>query len=200
MILVLDGKTISVNLNGETTLAEFLQYVVAMPECRQRVIDCVILNGSVVESWDESPIPVGPNSEVHVSTRPLTRVLVETVASCREYLPRLIEGCVTAATFFHQGREGDAFAMMQDIIGGIQWYNEFLSHVLSLARKEYQELQRRLAALRQVLTQLMVSLEQRDVTLSADVLEYELVPELEAGLQLVDLLAAEFAAGLGNGK
>ncbi|GEM_PF-3838448 len=200
MVLVVDGKSMAVQFDGDVTLGAVLQYVSALPECRQRVIERVAIDGAEVQSWDESSsIPVAAGSEVRVSTRPLGRVLLETTLSCKEYLPRLMEGCVGAAAAIQQGREAQALQTIHQLVEGVQWYDEFLRQIEALHPPAGNDVRIRLDLLQGALGQLMSSLERQDLTLVADVLEYELAPELQAGLGFVEVLLAGLAADLGNG-
>lgn len=172
-----------------------------LPECRGRTIDSVELNGVPIEFWDEtSLLSISPDSEVRVCTRPVKRLLLETALSCRDYLPRLMQGCISTAVQLQRGRQQEAFVALQEIISGLHWYNEFLSQVVCFDLKVHGEARVRLDAFRKVLSQLLPCLEERDFALLADLLEYDLVPELEAGLAVVELLVSELSAELGNGK
>ena len=201
MTLVVDGKRIRTDFAGGTTLSSLLRFVMDLPECRGRTIDSVELNGVPVEFSDEtSLLSVPPDSEVRVCTRPVKRVLLEAALSCRDYLPRLRQGCISTAVQLQLGRQQEAFTGLQEIISGLHWYNEFLTQVVSFELRVHDEARVRLNAFRAVLSQLLPCLEERDFTLLADLLEYDLVPELEAGLGVVDLLVAELSAELGNGQ
>lgn len=197
MILIVDGKAIPTEFEGETTLAALLHHVATLPEFRGRVITHVVLNGVTLESWDdESLLPIPPASKVQVSTRPVKKILLEAAVSCRDYLPRLMEGCVSTAVRLQQGQQGEALAAVQEIIDGLQWYNAFLGHVVAFSSTAGDSARHRLAALRELLEELLAAMQQQDFTLLADLFEYELVPELQSGFQFVDSLVGKLLGEL----
>lgn len=198
MSLKVDGKIV----NGSAeTLGGLVQLLLALPECQERVIQSIVIDGVEVNDWDDSSsMPIAATSDVVVTTRPLAHALLETAASCREYLPRLIEGSMKIATQLQQGQPKEALGSIPDLIDGLQWYSEFLAYVASLAPEEKEPAQERVFSLNGILEQLVASLEGSDLTLLADLLEYELVPELESGHGYVELLIMNLSAKMGNGR
>lgn len=181
MNLVLDGKVLR---TSATTVGELIRTLSSLDETRDRVVRSILIDGTELEEWHESSqVSIAPTSEVVVTTLPLRQAILETVVTCIEYLPRLIEGGLGITTYIQQGLEREALHAIPDLIDGLRWYSEFLSQLASLRSAERELSEIRLSNLNRVLSALVSALEKSDFTLFADLLEYELIPELEKGAE-----------------
>lgn len=201
MIVKLDDNVI-LELSGPiTTLTDLIEVLETRPELQTRVIESIIVDGKEIEDvYDIPPVDLHPDSELHVFTKPIVHLLLETATTCQDYLPRLRAASVLAATRLHESRETDAFYLIRDLVGGLHWYTEFLGHVGTLHSPEKEQASNRLAALNDILKEILVSWQREDFTLLADLLEYELTMEIEAGIEYVGRLLTNLSASLGNGK
>lgn len=181
MNLVLDGKVLR---TSATTVGELIRTLSSLDETRDRVVRSILIDGTELEEWHESSqVSIAPTSEVVVTTLPLRQAILETVVTCIEYLPRLIEGGLGITTYIQQGLEREALHAIPDLIDGLRWYSEFLSQLASLRSAERELSEIRLSNLNGVLSALVSALEKSDFTLFADLLEYELIPELQKGAE-----------------
>lgn len=181
MNLVLDGKVLR---TSATTVGELIRTLSSLDETRDRVVRSILIDGTELEEWHESSqVLIAPTSEVVVTTLPLRQAILETVVTCIEYLPRLIEGGLGITTYIQQGLEREALHAIPDLIDGLRWYSEFLSQLASLRSAERELSEIRLSNLNRVLSALVSALEKSDFTLFADLLEYELIPELQKGAE-----------------
>lgn len=181
MNLVLDGKVLR---TSATTVGELIRTLSSLDETRDRVVRSILIDGTELEEWHESSqVSIAPTSEVVVTTLPLRQAILETVVTCIEYLPRLIEGGLGITTYIQQGLEREALHAIPDLIDGLRWYSEFLSQLASLRSAERELSEIRLSNLNRVLSALVSALEKSDFTLFADLLEYELIPELQKGAE-----------------
>lgn len=201
MNVILDNNILEAIPTGIRTLGALIHHVGSLPQLKQRVIQSITINGNELQGWDAgSSLPLPSDASVRITTRPLAHVLMETALSCRDYLPRLQEGAVSVAADFHQGRQAEAFDTMNDLIEGLNWYTEFLRNILTLRPREGERAASCLSSLNRILAELVGAWERQDFTLLADLLEYELVPELEAGTHYIEHLVANLSADLGNGR
>lgn len=181
MNLVLDGKVLR---TSATTVGELIRTLSSLDETRDRVVRSILIDGTELEEWHESSqVSIAPTSEVVVTTLPLRQAILETVVTCIEYLPRLIEGGLGITTYIQQGLEREALHAIPDLIDGLRWYSEFLAQLASLRSAERELSEIRLSNLNRVLSALVSALEKSDFTLFADLLEYELIPELQKGAE-----------------
>lgn len=199
MNLHLDGKAFGRVGGHISTLGALVQLLGELPELENRVIQSISIDGDEFDEWEESmSVTIAPEAEVHVVTRSVTQVLMETAMTCLDYLPRLKEGAITTATRIHEARDQEALELIQDLFQGLEWYTEVLGHIVWLEPQEQERGSFRLSTLNNILEQLLSAWDVKDLTLLADLLEYELAPELDTGVQYIKFFVANLSTDVGN--
>lgn len=195
MTISIDGKSFAVSLPDIFTIEELIAEIQRLPVLDSRVIMSIAIDGNPVEDWDEPSLTVVGDAEVAIETRSTHELISETASTCREYLPNLVHGATTIAVHLQQSREREAATLISDFVEGVSWYSSFLAHVGTLVPVYETESNSLLTSLNEVLEHVLSSWEQGDYTLVADLLEYELCPELERGIGYLDMLLENLPAG-----
>lgn len=191
MNVILDGNKIPVPKDEIRSFGDLVGYLSERGDLQHRVIDSIVVNGAPLHDWE--PVDAYPvTADVRVVTKSVQRLLLETLTECQNYLPRLVDGALLSAKRIHRGREREASALVENLVDGLQWYFEILLHTASVWSAAEDELSKHLSSLNGILETMVTAWETHDYALTADLLEYELAAELEAGLEFVDGLVANW--------
>ncbi|MCR4419340.1 MAG: hypothetical protein NUV99_04285 [Clostridia bacterium] len=112
-------------------------------------------------------------NEIHRQTE-------ELVTSLTLYLPRLTEALLRAASSIQEGREAEGLSLVAEMTEGFGWVTESLDVLHQAWGEAAPEAHMHVAALNERLSQALAAVETYDLVLLADVLQYELAPEVEA--------------------
>lgn len=201
MKVLLDGKAVNVGELPTRTLGDLVRQLSNLPELESRVVQSVTVNGIELLDWEaNSELELPRNAQLRVATQSVAELLASSLQSAKEYLPHLESAGGDAAALLHEGREGEAFDLIARLVEGLQWYTEVLDSLGILLPDQSHRATERLAALSSVLDDLVRAWEGRNYTLLADLLEYELSPEMERGREYVEELSQEIASESGNRK
>lgn len=199
MQVLLDGNVVNSVEWSIRTVGDLIRRLSDLPGFRNRVVQAISVDGLELYDWTEnSSIELPQDATIHVRTQSVAELIISTLQSAMEYLPRLDSGGVRAATLIHEGREREAFELVAQLVEGLEWYAQLLGNLSQLLPQEEQRASELLTALGNVLEELARSWEAQDHTLLADLLEYELPPEIEKGLEYVEELIRTNSIELGN--
>lgn len=106
----------------------------------------------------------------------------ETLDSCREYIPRLIEAISVTAFDIQSGNEAQGISLMPEVFDGLQWLTEAIRGMQQIGFSTGINLQ----DITGCFEQLEKALEIRDYVLIADIFEYEIGPALENWLKTIE--------------
>ena len=194
MTISIDGKSFAVSLPDIFTIEELIAEIQRLPELDSRVI-MLFNRWKPSRGLGRASLTVVGDAEIEIETRSTHELISETASTCREYLPNLVHGATTIAVHLQQSREREAATLISDFVEGVSWYSSFLAHVGTLVPIYETESTSLLTSLNEVLEHVLSSWEQGDYTLVADLLEYELCPELERGIGYLDMLLENLPAG-----
>lgn len=111
-------------------------------------------------------------------------LIVETINSIKDYMPKLIVGCNNTIENLQRGNEAVALQALPGIVEGLEWVLEAISGLKAIGQlKEVQ-----LVELTKHFQDLVSSLELNDYVLLADILDYEVSPVLNNWLQIISLV------------
>lgn len=112
-------------------------------------------------------------------------MVVEGIVEGYNYLPRFVDGLNQCLDYFRAGNQSQAVIIFGQAVDGMN----FLNHVFSgikfyiLPLEEFNQVrttyQTQIAGFEQVLKELMETWENEDYVLMADLIEFELIPQLE---------------------
>lgn len=186
MDLWVDGNRLADVPAGLDTLGEVVSYVSGLLESRSRVIQSVAVNDIEVPDWDaDLKTPLPKDAVIRVTSESIAQIVSDSIISCLDYLPRLEDGVRSVAARIQQGREQEAVSVLPALLDGLEWYSEFLGSLAAIKPETAQEAGAMLDRFRAVLDEVAVAWEANDLTLVADLLEFELGAQLEQGLDFV---------------
>lgn len=117
----------------------------------------------------------------------MLNLILETLESCEDYIPRLVEAALNISNCLQSGDEAAGVQLFHPMFEGLNWLAEAVD---ALQKHNYlQDIH--VSELNQVLKPLEEALEVRDYVQIADIFEYELVPLLESWHDKVRALYAQ---------
>lgn len=186
MELWVDGNRVTDVPAGIDTLGEVVSYVATLLESRFRVIQFVAVNDIEVPDWDaDLKTPLPKDAVIRVTSESVAQIVNDSIISCLDYLPRLEDGVRSVAARIQQGREQEAVSVLPALLDGLEWYSEFLGSLAAIKPEAAQEAGAMLDRFRAALDEIVAAWEANDLTLVADLLEFELGAQLEQGLDFV---------------
>ena len=111
----------------------------------------------------------------------MLELVLETLETCKEYVPKLINAATTIANHFQSGNEAAGVELLEPVFEGIGWV---IDAVNGIQQNRYQ-LDIQLDEMKELLKSLEEALEIRDYVQMADLFEYEIAPLLENWLQKI---------------
>lgn len=186
MDLWVDGNRLTDVPDGLDTLGKVVSYVAGLLESRSRVIQSVAVNDIEVPDWDaDLKTPLPKDAVIRVTSESVAQIVSDSIISCLDYLPRLEDGVRSVAARIQQGREQEAVSVLPALLDGLEWYSEFLGSLAAIKPETAQEAGAMLDRFRAALDEIVAAWEANDLTLVADLLEFELGAQLEQGLDFV---------------
>lgn len=186
MDLWVDGNRLTDVPDGLDTLGKVVSYVAGLLESRSRVIQSVAVNDIEVPDWDaDLKTPLPKDAVIRVTSESVAQIVNDSIISCLDYLPRLEDGVRSVAARIQQGREQEAVSVLPALLDGLEWYSEFLGSLAAIKPETAQEAGAMLDRFRAALDEIVAAWEANDLTLVADLLEFELGAQLEQGLDFV---------------
>ncbi|NLG87404.1 MAG: hypothetical protein GX489_09350 [Firmicutes bacterium] len=179
VLVLLDGKEIG-SIESQQNYIVDLKKHISKASTQGRVLQTVTINGLSIDNWEEvlANTPFGNIKEVNLITIPINQALAETITSALEYLPQLEETLENTATLIQQGQEKEVGPVINRVIDGLEWYVQLLANIQTLLEPSKTD---RLNSMNTQLGKLVTAWENQDFSLVADLLRYELVPELSSG-------------------
>ena len=178
-MVLLDGKEIGSIESPQDYIVHLKNYI-ANAVAKGRVLETITINGISIDNWEEvlANTPFANIKEVNLITIPINQALARAITSALEYLPQLEEALENTATLIQQGHEKEVRPVVNQIVDGLEWYLQLLANIQTLLEPGPAD---RLNAMNMQLGKLVTAWENQDFSLVADLLRYELVPELSSG-------------------
>ncbi|GAX88905.1 hypothetical protein [Effusibacillus lacus] len=114
----------------------------------------------------------------------MNKLVEETLQSCQEYIPRLIEAHEQLATYFQGNEEAKGLDLFQLYIEGIDWLQQSVRGIQNLDHSKIPGIQ--VDEVNPKLIEIEEALQNRDYVLMGDLLDYEITPILEQWLKKVE--------------
>jgi hypothetical protein len=192
MPLLVDG----IERNLSTTRQAFREEVTSVIENIQesgRFIRTVTLNGNEITVGDLLKRDLNSSDEVSVVTGSLDELIEDTMASAKEYTPRLIGAFAECTKLLRTGNIGEAGSLFSDAVQGVQWTFDVWRNLASFhpGPSPVHELYEQS---KNVIPQLFQAWDSRDYVLLADVVEYEWIPLLQYWLQVTEVFSSQMKA------
>lgn len=189
MYVIVDGKDAHGLEGGAPALLRFL----ADLEAGGRTVLEVRINGvPLAGPWPEALEEVHglEAAEVAVVTASATQLLAEAVSEALGYLPRLERGLLAAAEEMRAGREAEAALLLGQAAEGLEWLVEVLRAAAVMVAGGGAGAVERLSNISKRLQEVLGAWEAKDLTLVADLLEYDLAPLVRDAWAAMPAIAA----------
>lgn len=108
-------------------------------------------------------------------------LILETLETCEEYIPKLIDATTTIAYHFQSGNEAAGVELLHPVFEGIGWVIEAVNGI----QQNRCQLDIQLEEMNELLRTLEEALEIRDYVQMADLFEYEIAPMLDSWLRKI---------------
>ncbi|OEH86731.1 hypothetical protein BHU72_00185 [Desulfuribacillus stibiiarsenatis] len=108
------------------------------------------------------------------------QLIDESIESFREYLPKLIKGSEQVLEYFQSQQDGEAFSTLVYVIEGLQWTLDLVS--LISPHLESKGIIIEESRITEVMNDFHQALENQDLVLISDILEYEVLEILREWL------------------
>lgn len=109
----------------------------------------------------------------------MLQLVLETLESCEEYIPKLISATSNIAFHLQSGNEAKGTELLEPVYEGIRWV---IDAVNGIQLNGY-PMDIDVSEMKEILVSMEEALEMRDYVLLADLFEYEMTPMLETWLQ-----------------
>jgi hypothetical protein len=109
----------------------------------------------------------------------MRKLALETLESCKEYMPNLIQASENIALYFQTGQNQKAIELIPLYVDGLQWVLEAINGI----RNNGVSLEINVENVMQHLPTMLEGLEANDFTLTADIIAYEITPTLQEWLR-----------------
>lgn len=197
MEVVLDGVRLEVEPRGET-LQDVIQYLLDNEIGSDRALKGVLVNGapySVAEMGPATAMPVAEVESLEIETALAREVAMDFMAQAPVYLGAISQAVSAVAELFRVADERDASEQYIAVLESLQLFLSMLEESrrllqLDLALVVHQEktAAESLESLSALIKKLLDAQEKEDWVLLADLLEYDLAPELDNWSTLTGLL------------
>lgn len=157
-------------------------------ERQKRIIQQVRVNGQQLD--ENTNIPYQEVELIQVDTIHPNILLKETYDSAAEYLPRLIEALQHISGHFRSGADGEAVKLFLEAEPGLKWNSQLLQNSTVLLKDE-ETVHKVHGKNEAVLVDLLDAWENEDFVTVADLMEYELIPNLRDWLQFIETYKVE---------
>lgn len=191
MRVLVDGREVANATEGDSAI----KLVLALQEeqhAQGRVLQTVLIDGEPVDDWQQvlrfaDPLP----GEVRLQTAPFSQALAETTSGFLDVLPRMEAALREASDFLRQGEEQRGLLLLGQVTEGLEWYTRFLEALAGGDGATAVGARQFLSGLEESLKRTLEAWEQSDYSLLADLLEYELAPNLSAGQDWLKVIRAK---------
>lgn len=200
--ITLNGETIQVDPAGAETLSGLLKVISEERFGPDEVITEIAVNGESLgpeEAADLAAAPLAEISSISLATASSPRAKsAQLLSEMGEYLKRLTGGMSSLANTFRVGKPEEANTLLVDALSGLSAFVELLQTAKMLSRADLSDLAldgESMASMEEkllgVLTDFKEGQEADDWVAVADLLEYELVPQLDWWKSFIPKMEAE---------
>ncbi len=134
-------------------------------------VDITNLNNDKIEE-------LRPISKIIIKVKSKKVLVKESIKEAENYLPRLTSGIDIIINKFNQGEEMVAYEMLSDGIEGFQWINLFINNLINTHHISH-NLKSDFKNWQDIFPEFLTALENEDIVLVTDLLEYEIKPMLK---------------------
>ena len=158
---------------------------------RGYIISDLQADGQNISNSSEKEIEeIKPIEKLEIEVKEIAELEVESLEEAENYLPRAISGIEEIVAKFRQGNELKGYTMLSDLLEGLEWLSLLIekledSSEINLNNINEFNIKKFIKEWQEVLQKLFTAMENQDLVLIGDLLEYELLPMLKDYLKLV---------------
>ncbi|CEP68883.1 Uncharacterized [Moorella glycerini] len=188
MRILLNGSEVGA-LDDKKGLSDFLEALAREENRKGRAIARILFNGIETNNWDKMVDEIEIN-EIELVTAPIDKLFAETLSDAYDYLARLEQGLEDIGTNLQLGRKREALELLARAIEGLEWYTQVLQLIIQSKPGEATNVKERLNILNGWLREILGAGEREDYSLLADLLLYELAPEIKRNQKWLEEIIA----------
>ncbi|WP_018249190.1 hypothetical protein [Orenia marismortui] len=181
---------IDINLDDREykTLGDIIDEI----EANDGVVLRVIADGEDLSALSELELgEINPIEKLDIEAIKIEKLIVDSLSEAEEYIPKLMLGIDDIVNEFNRGNENQAFELLEQALEGFNWLNNAINAFVSNFSKyeipnfDMKKLNNIIDAWQENLKELLTAIENQDIVLIADILEYELRPILNSYLSVI---------------
>ena len=181
MEITIHGLDIDKENNDFNTIGDVFDII----EENNSVIMKVIADEKDITNYSNNEIKaLYPIDKLEVYAKNTKELINESLSTAEEYLPKLISGIDEIIDKFSKGSDWEGYKMLSESLEGFQWLNSLLMNLKSVDIDE-KKLEKFITDWQKNLQKLQNAMENQDLILISDLLEYELLPILKNYLELI---------------
>lgn len=173
MKVTIHGAAMDIDISGET-MGELFDKI----ETQGYIVYQVFADGKDISNISESDFEkLGVIEHLEIVVKELKELTLETLKEVDEFIPEYIERIEKFLAKIHEGSETARFIMLQQLVDTLQWFTSLLENIDF--QEENVEKNKFFMKWSETIEGLLAAVESKDLVLTADVLEYELIPVLK---------------------
>lgn len=167
------------NIGDVRDISSVIEYAEKMAAESDSIIEAVFINGIVIDEIEE--LAADKIEKVEIFTKKTGILILESLQEMNEYIVKLKSGIEGAVNMFQDDNERDAMIKMEEISDGLEWIYNILESAEALKKIDYKEIEftNVLEKFRNILPEILESLENKDNIMLSDLLNYELSPVID---------------------
>jgi predicted house-cleaning noncanonical NTP pyrophosphatase (MazG superfamily) len=197
MKIYIDGKEEKFDFKEEISLKEVVLELRKQLALGNQVITSFKVDGKLISVLDErlKDIALDKESKIEITTANPRDLTISGIIDSLGYLPHLKENLQKTIAEFSRGKQREGMNLLINCIDGLNWFNTIIigvEKILGIDLIEFnvggESIANKKVKLADVLRDLLSSLQNQDMVMVSDLIEYELVPQIEDWINVVSEL------------
>jgi len=185
---VVDGRARNIEVGGACNLGNLISSINREMAEAGKVVSTLRINGEEFFG-DENELvlrgDMGP-TRIEITTDTPSNLAMQTLASGQEYIEDMRDFLLKTVDMFRTGQEQKAKEYFLESVEGLQWLVKMVGYISQILRIDFKSmlydgasLSKSVDELNQIFLDIISAQEHADSVLIADLLEYELAPQME---------------------
>jgi len=179
--------------------SEIIKELMSVIDDKGKVLNCIIANEK--EHYEFEAIDWENTKDIDIIIKTVTpiRLCLNTVEDAIGYIGRLIDAFNKIMVLYRDGKEKEGIKILSSAISGIEWVNSVIIKIEPVLGLDYQKLEVKGQKIvnyygnySSKLNELTEAIEAKDYFLSADIIEYEIIPAFQGWLEFFKKLLKAF--------
>lgn len=118
-------------------------------------------------------------------------IVLDSINTAQDYLPKLQDGFSKISTYYRNGKNSKAMELFPYAIEGLDWFLHVAEAILAFYGDEIDEIKNGLMTFSDVVNNLSEAWASSDYSVTADIIDNDLIPHLEKWGKLVNHLLSD---------